>query len=453
VTASQPDGETVHPRTGETSVSCNPPAPDPEDRVASVDALRGLVILLMIFVNDVAGVGAAPTWLKHVGIEADAMTVPDTVFPAFLFIAGMSIPLAMQRAATCHRSVLQRLSKVLTRTLALLVMGVLMVNMEEHNPGRGLWGLLAYAAMILAFSVTPRVPDPKRRVFLAARVIGLIGLCALTILYRTEDGKHLVLGPLWDPGDTVWLRHSWWGILGLIAWAYLTASLIYLVLGHRREWLIGATGLLAMLYVADHQGLFSRVDSRAWLAWAAPATGALHGLFDWVNSQVSVGASLGSLASLSLAGCSLGTILLPGSGIQTHGQRLRWTAVYVAGLACAAMLFDPLFGINKIRATPAWCFLCAAMTALAWAVLYWIMDARKHRAWSSIVRPAGANPLMAYLLHPMVFLIADQARVPLGFYKSQSLPVFVNVLGCLVMAVAVVSLTGLISRLGLRMRA
>jgi len=62
------------------------------ERIASVDALRGLVILLMIFVNDVAGVKAAPSWLKHVSAEADGMTLSDLVFPAFLFIMGMSIP-------------------------------------------------------------------------------------------------------------------------------------------------------------------------------------------------------------------------------------------------------------------------------------------------------------------------------------------------------------------------
>ena len=71
---------------------------EPMDRIASVDALRGLVILLMIFVNDVAGVKAAPAWLKHVSAEADGMTLPDMVFPAFLFIMGMSVPLALGRA-------------------------------------------------------------------------------------------------------------------------------------------------------------------------------------------------------------------------------------------------------------------------------------------------------------------------------------------------------------------
>ena len=116
-----------------------------QERVASVDALRGLVILLMIFVNDVAGVGRAPSWLKHVGVDADAMTLPDIVFPAFLFIAGMSIPLSLQRASASGQTKARLVLKVLARTFALLVMGVMMVNGESHNPWyRGSWGLLAY---------------------------------------------------------------------------------------------------------------------------------------------------------------------------------------------------------------------------------------------------------------------------------------------------------------------
>jgi len=115
-------------------------------------------------------------------------------------------------------------------------------------------------------------------------------------------------------------------------------------------------------------------------------------------------------------------------------------------------MFDPLFGINKIQATPTWCLLCASLTGLTWVAIYWIMDAHGHQAWSVIVRPAGANPLMAYILHPLVFLIAGLAGLRLDFYKDSSLPVFVNILGCLAMAFTIVGLTGLIGRLGLRMR-
>lgn len=428
--------------------------PESMDRVASVDALRGLVILLMIFVNDVAGVKTAPAWLKHVSAQADGMTLPDVVFPAFLFVMGMSIPLALGRALARGRSRKRLLVRVLSRTLTLLVMGVLMVNMEQHNPGyRGLWGLLAYPAIVMAFLIVPTSPERKRKIFTIVRVIGFASLAVLALVYRTADGKHLILGPIFDQSDTVWLRHSWWGILGLIGWAYLVTSLIYLVLGRRREWLIGAAGLLAMLYVADHQGLFSRVDSRTWLTWAAPAIRQIERLIEGLGAHVSIGESLGSLASISMAGCCLGTILLPGSGIRTNSERLRWSITFGIGLAFAALLFDPLFGINKIRATPAWCFLCASLTTLMWAALYYIMDMRKYRAWSLVVRPAGMNPLTAYILHPWIYIIAGFLHLPIWFYKSSELPVIVSIIGCLMMAFTIVGLTGLISKLGCRMRA
>ena len=427
---------------------------EPMDRIASVDALRGLVILLMIFVNDLAGAKTAPAWLKHVSADADGMTVPDVVFPAFLFIMGMSVPLALGRALACDISRKRLLAKVLMRTLALLVMGVLMVNMEQHNPGyRGLWGLLAYPAIFAAFLVIPPGPGRNKKIFLIVRAIGFVVLAVLALVYRTADGRHLFLGPLFDQSDTFWLRHSWWGILGLIGWAYLVTSLIYLVLGRRREWLVGATGLLAMLYVADHEGLFSRVDSRAWLAWAAPVIRQIQQFVEGLGAHVSIGQSLGSLASISMAGCCLGAILLPDSGIRTHAERFKWTITYGVGLAMAALLFDPLFGINKIRATPAWCFLCAALTTLTWAALYYIMDVRRYRAWSLIVRPAGMNPLTAYILHPWIVMIAGFLHLPIWFYKSSELPVIVAIIGCLAMAFFIVWLTGLISKFGLRMRA
>lgn len=427
---------------------------EPTDRVASVDALRGLVILLMIFVNDVAGVKTAPAWLKHVSAQVDGMTLPDMVFPAFLFIMGMSVPLALDRALALSRSRISLLAKVLKRTLTLLVMGVLMVNMEQHNPGyRGLWGLLAYPAMFMTFVAIPPSTERKRKIVLIVRITGFTALAVLALVYRTADGSHLILGPIFSQSDTIWLRHSWWGILGLIGWAYLVTALIYLVLGWRREWLIGAVGLLAMLYVADHEGLFSRVDSRAWLTWAAPGIKQIERLVEGIGTHVSIGQSLGSLASISMAGCCLGTILLPGSRIQTHAERLKWTVIYGIGLILAALLFDPLFGINKIRATPAWCFLCASITTLTWAALYWIMDVHRYGSWSLILRPAGMNPLTAYILHPWIYIVAGFLHLPIWFYKSSEMPVIVSIIGCLMMAFAIVGLTGLIGRLGCRMKA
>src|SRR5882724_6331646 len=68
-------------------------------RISSIDALRGFVMFMMIFVNDLAGAGhVVPDSMVHFSDRhhgGSGMTFVDLVFPAFLFIVGMSIPLAL----------------------------------------------------------------------------------------------------------------------------------------------------------------------------------------------------------------------------------------------------------------------------------------------------------------------------------------------------------------------
>ena len=69
-------------------------------RIASIDALRGFVMFTMIFVNDLAGApkNIVPDWMAHFSDrhkDGSGMTFVDLVFPAFLFIVGMSIPFAL----------------------------------------------------------------------------------------------------------------------------------------------------------------------------------------------------------------------------------------------------------------------------------------------------------------------------------------------------------------------
>ena len=89
-------------------------------------------------------------------------------------------------------------------------MGVLMVNMEQHNPGyRGLWGLLAYPAIFMAFLVVPPNPERKRKIFTVVRVIGFAALAVLALVYRTADGKHLILGPIFDQSEPLFDESLW----------------------------------------------------------------------------------------------------------------------------------------------------------------------------------------------------------------------------------------------------
>src|SRR2546422_11754784 len=99
-------------------------------RVTSIDALRGLVMFTMIYVNDLSGAKHVPWWMKHYSdsFKESGMTFVDLVFPAFLFIVGMSIPFALGARIARGESIWRILRHVLVRTFSLLVIGILMVN-------------------------------------------------------------------------------------------------------------------------------------------------------------------------------------------------------------------------------------------------------------------------------------------------------------------------------------
>ena len=58
---------------------------NPSKRILSIDIFRGLTILVMVFVNDLAGIKGLPWWNYHIPPGEQGLTYVDVVFPAFLF--------------------------------------------------------------------------------------------------------------------------------------------------------------------------------------------------------------------------------------------------------------------------------------------------------------------------------------------------------------------------------
>ena len=195
----------------------------------------------MVFVNDVGS--AAPAWAHHIQPpDADGMTVADMVFPGFLFIVGMSIPLAFERARQRGVSRLLQVGHILMRTAALLLMGVVLNNSpDDITLGDPWWGLLACTSILLAWCVVPRDAGVKRNILWALKVLGIVGLIVLLAIYRREP-VSTTIAFYGDVPQWVWLRIEWWGILGLIGWAYLTVSLLYLMLGTTARMVDGSAG-------------------------------------------------------------------------------------------------------------------------------------------------------------------------------------------------------------------
>src|ERR1700689_2361356 len=126
----------------------------PAVRVASIDIFRGLTVLVMIFVNDLSSVHGLPWWTYHAHAEQDAMTYVDMVFPFFLFIVGMSMPLAVSQRLKKNSSLASLWLHVLSRSAGLVVLGLILANAEKGDPARmGLnpnaWALLGLAGGVL----------------------------------------------------------------------------------------------------------------------------------------------------------------------------------------------------------------------------------------------------------------------------------------------------------------
>jgi heparan-alpha-glucosaminide N-acetyltransferase len=417
-----------------TSAAIGPlPVPGSAGRIRSIDALRGLVVFTMIFVNYIAGAPKeiVPWWMRHFPGDGNGMTFVDLVFPAFLFIVGMSIPVALEGRRSRGEPVRITLFHVVIRTLSLLLIGILMVNGSPDSGRMGwsgtLWSVLMFGSAILAFcSLSPggRSRGMFRVLSAILRVIGFVGLGFLVAAYQGRDGHRIfTLSPFS-------IHTSWYGILGLIGWAYLVASIVFLLFRTHRTAILGCVVLLMCLYPADRAGLFDSF---------------------WLNRIVGIGSTLGSQAAITVAGLLLATILITGE-TTTARSRTAFALLFAAGFAAAAILLHGLYGINKNAATPSWCLWASAITTAIWLVLYWLCD-----CWpvGFIARPlsiAGGNVLLAYLLSEMLPSVLDlldlgdwygrlgQANLACAIGRS---------VGC---AVAILLVTALLNRAGFRLK-
>src|SRR5258706_9069205 len=101
--------------------------------------------------------------MAHYEKSASGMAFVDVVFPAFLFIVGMSIPFALGSRIRKGIAVWKIVVDIVLRTLCLLLLGVFMVNEPSGSKSMGwpdgLWSTLMYIFAILAFcSFTRRNP-------------------------------------------------------------------------------------------------------------------------------------------------------------------------------------------------------------------------------------------------------------------------------------------------------
>jgi len=265
-------------------------------RLLSLDALRGITVAAMVLVNNPGTWRAVYPPLRHA--DWHGWTPTDLVFPFFLFIVGVSIPLSLGRRAGEGRE-RPVLARVLRRSAVIFLLGIVLNGFPWFD-----WATL-------------RIPGVLQRIALCYLAAALIYLAtgwrgqawaAAGLLLGYWALMTLVPVPGYGAGDL--------GKAGSLA-AYIDRTLL------------GSAHLWQQAKVYDPEGLLSTLP-----AIATTLLGVLAG--GWVAAGRSPKAVAAGLAVAGLAAAVLGA----GWGLWFPINKALWTssyALFTAGLAAVTL--------------------------------------------------------------------------------------------------------------------
>ncbi len=354
-------------------------------RLASIDIFRGLTMTLMIFVNELAGVRGLPWWNYHMKANVDAMTYVDMVFPFFLFIVGLSMPLAIASRLKRNPSIPALWLHVALRTASLMTLGLILANADDGDASRmminpALWAIVALAGAALflnEYGESERYATLHRWL----RIVGLVLVVAIFAVFR-----HTA-----NPGHASWIDISYPEILGLIGCTYFAVAILYIPT-RRTLWAPLAWFVAIMA--------FNALTTARWITFDRNLP-----YYVWPFGN-------GAHAGITFAGIVTSVIFLGAHRWQTIRQK-TFLGLSFGTLSLIEGWFLTPLGISKIRATPTWSLYSIGAAVLLFTALYWICDIKKKTGWAFFAHPAGSNTLTTYLLPDLWYYILAVAGITL----------------------------------------
>ena len=346
-------------------------------------------MLLMIWVNDFWSLKDIPKWLQHAEYGEDYLGFSDIIFPLFLFIVGLSIPLAIDSRLQKEASLRKVYMHVLSRSIALIIIGLFMVNYQTIHDQSVLIPRLSYC-LLLGIAVLLIWMDWKnsplnKRWNLILKITGYGLLIFLAIIYRGgEEGE-------------LWMTRQWWGILGLIGWAYLGTALSYLT--SKRKLSINI-----VIFLIFYALCFLHYSIKM------PA---LPDRLSFLNVIYS-----GSTIAITLAGLCTTMILRTLKGkelISTFSLTILGITFILVGVYTR-----PIWGISKISGTPSYMSICSGISLLVYLFFRLIQEKKKLVNWIRPIKAAGTATLMCYIIPYLVYPILTfiGIRLPEYYYRG-----------------------------------
>jgi predicted acyltransferase len=332
--------------------------PPGSGRLMSLDVFRGATIAAMMLVNNPGTWSAVYPQLDHA--EWNGWTFTDVIFPFFLWIVGVVIPLS-----TVKR------------------------RQRGESNGTLFWHVLRRAVIIF-----------------------LLGL-SLDLLWHILDGSYAKAGGMdaWLAGVGGTIRIM--GVLQRIAICYLIASAIYLLTGWRAQigWVIGLLAgywlLMKFAPVPGHEA-WTFAKERNFSAYVDQHILGRHTLHGMPWDPEGIISTIPAIATC-LFGVLTGQLLLVKRSME---QKTAWLFVSGNFLMLLGAILNIWLPINKNLWTSAYSVFMAGLAMNVFAVCYWLVDVKGYQKWAKPFAIYGMNAITVFMLSGIIgrILLAKKVK-------------------------------------------
>jgi predicted acyltransferase len=321
-------------------------------RLVSLDVFRGATVAAMILVNNPGSWGHIYGPLRHA--DWHGWTITDLIFPFFLFIVGVAIVLAFSKrlAAGADKTDLQK--KTWVRAAKIMGLGLLL-------------SAFPYISFMDGFGLHQNLTEV--RVFGVLQRIAICYLAAsLMFIYLSERAQYIWIAAI---------LLGYWAVMTLIPVPGYGAGQIDSMEGNLAAWL-------------DRQILG---EKHLW-----------RGTFD----PEGILSTFPAIATTML-GVFTGRILVADTDQVTKTVRFFiWGCVFVI----IGYVWDWFFPINKPIWTSSYVLFTAGQAMCAFALCYWVIDVKNKRGWTTPFVAYGINALIVFFMSGILARSLNLIRVP-----------------------------------------
>jgi heparan-alpha-glucosaminide N-acetyltransferase len=390
-------------------------------RIGAIDILKGLIIISILFIN-VFYLNYLPLWPDNNQAPAIAVILAGIIFPALIFLIGMTIPFSITKKINEGLTIHEILRHLFARSIILITVGVLMVNTSRVEPeltglNKFLWSILLFAGIFLTWNKYPE----KENNFFTVSGLRLLGLASLVFLvFRFRSGSLENNGSL-IPG--------WWELAGLAGWGYLVAGLTYLAFRN------SLAGTIAVWILFLTLNILTRLGLTTFLEPVQPYFGVV------LNGYIPVIILTGQLAGIIMK-------KIPGTDM-----RKKVLSILIPGiiLILSGILLYKYYFTEGIFNNPAWALISCGATATLFIIIFWLDEGIKVMNPAIMIKPAGENLFTIYIIQFLLFNIVWLTGTDIFFFVKPG-AVFLNIAGSAVWTLIVIGVSSLFMRFSIRLK-